>query len=773
MRFLGIPIPWALPWAGMSFPLPGGIPNILTGVGDEAVGFRFAVATIDIWRMSARIRQDVQLAIHDSRFVRTRKTAWHRHPAAIDGPLGFKHSNRTYTKRGTRLRMKRAVAIAAFLAAFAVLTKLAFKPVVPDSSSSSVPITHSPNSPAAEGTAAHPDPKSGLIAKYRSSPPEIRDTVARVAERFGRNAQEIERTDGLRGLVLLDRLDLEAIFLYEKHPAEFRKLRDFLGQDAAADLLLHWREYFGLKRADDTDRAVLITQIADLTPAQQRLAARYPSALPLILAEPAGMTELVERMTADETALSDALAILSFISLERGSRDLQSALLTLDRHGPIAVEAVRRHGPEGFALVSLYGPVLEALGDALPLDQSLILLQVNSDYVDKLLQTHRPETIAGHLRHVAAAGLIEAVGGSPEALRLIVEFGERGERALKLAGPDAADVVFGDFTDPTSRRQATDALAAHGAMALAMLDKYASDPDFREILRTHGAAVIPPVAQADAGPEALAYLEAKTRRSFTESLALAALFASGDNGQATIRTIKNDGLDRVAQLNQSGVQFYQFLPLYDVIHLGNVVRRGYAPTSGELTWAVVDGCFVITDVLSLAALQPEGVVAAESVRSEVKATLREGVKTVGRELAASGSESAGKSLARREALSGLEQATAVGTATTTRRVAQWWAVRSAGGIYRVLRRVPEALPHLSLAQLSAIAGPLSAKAGLRLSTWRPIRLLKDGAELVLRIPPERGLKYLAAQGVQAGVGVVGFQKMEEHLASKRPQSPPN
>ena len=221
------------------------------------------------------------------------------------------------------------------------------------------------------------------------------------------------------------------------------------------------------------------------------------------------------------------------------------------------------------------------LGDALPLDQSLILLRVNAEYIDKLLQTHRPETVAGHLRHVAAAGLTEAVGGSPEALRLIVEYGERGERALKLAGPDAADVVFGDFTDPTLRRQAADALAAHGAMALAMLDKYASDPDFREILRTHGAAVIPPIAQADAGPEALAYLEAKTRRSFTESLALAALFASGDNGQATIRTIKNDGLERVAQLNQSGVQFYQFLPLYDVIHLGNVRAAGLRTDLGR------------------------------------------------------------------------------------------------------------------------------------------------------------------------------------------------
>ena len=176
------------------------------------------------------------------------------------------------------------------------------------------------------------------------------------------------------------------------------------------------------------------------------------------------------------------------------------------------------------------------------------------------------------MRHVAAAGLTESAGGSPNALRLIVEYGQPGKQALKQPAPTrrTSSLAISPIRRCAGRQSA--ALAAHGPMALAMLDKYAADPDFREILRTHGAAVIPPIAQADAGPETLAYLEAKKRRSFTESLALAALFASGDNGQATIRTIKNDGLERVAQLNQTGVRFYQFLPLYDVIHLGNVMR---------------------------------------------------------------------------------------------------------------------------------------------------------------------------------------------------------
>ena len=208
--------------------------------------------------------------------------------------------------------------------------------------------------------------------------------------------------------------------------------------------------------------------------------------------------------------------------------------------------------------------------------------------------------------------------------------------------------------------------------------------------------------------------------------------------------------------------FYQFLPLYDLLHLGNVLRRGHAPTSGEMAWALVDGCFVVADALSLAAVQPEGVVAAEAARSEVKAATREAVKAVGRELAEEGTESAARALARRGATAGVE--------ATAERLSKWWTVRLAGGTYQVLRRLPEALPQLGVAEVANLGRVLCAKAGIRLSTWAPRRLLKNGQEFLLRIPPERGLKYLAAQGVQAGVGVVAFHKMEEHLASRRPAS---
>jgi hypothetical protein len=234
------------------------------------------------------------------------------------------------------------------------------------------------------------------------------------------------------------------------------------------------------------------------------------------------------------------------------------------------------------------------------------------------------------------------------------------------------------------------------------------------------------------------------------------LLISGESGQATIQTIERDGLDRALSLSSSELHFYQFLPLYDLTHLGKVVSHGQSPTGGEMAWALVDGCFVVADALSLMAVQPEGVVASEAARSQVKTA----AKGAGRALGEQAAEATRRTLVRRGASEATE--------AVTERLSRWWAVRVAGGTYQLLRRMPEALPRLGLAEISRLGRPLCTKAGLRLSTWAPVRFLKNGTELLRRIPPERGLKYIAAQLAQASVGVVGFHKMEEHLASRRP-----
>lgn len=644
--------------------------------------------------------------------------------------------------------MKRVIALVALLAGLGVLAKLAGKSA-PGSVSAGVRASAGA-SQSAGGPAV--DPGVSLRAKY----PDDAAMVGRVVQTYHHNAIAIERTDGLRGLVLLDRLGLEAVFLYEKYPREFRRLRDTLSDEAAADLLLHWREYFALKRAEETDRGILIAEIGRLSTRARRAAATYPNALPMILAEPSGVSELIERYEGDPEELRDALVILSFISLEHGSADLRAALRTIDQYGPLALEAFRLQGPEGFALVSLYGEALQQIGEAMPLVDALIVLRVNADDLEGMRKRGGDAAIVSALRDVASEGLAPTVGGGPGTLRLLSEYGPIGARALSEAGPDAAEVAYGDYPDPILRDQAVAAMASHGPMALAMLAKYAPDPDFREILRRYGPRVIPPVAQSDPAPEALAALRDKAEKSWKERLAQGVLAASRESGQGTIQLIKTDGIDRVEALNSAGTSFVQFLPMYDVLHLGRVLTRGYTPTSGEMAWAVLDGAFVVADVLSLSALQPQGAVAVEAARSELRAAGREALERTGREAVEDATATLGKSAVRET------------TEEAAERAVRWWAVREAGGTYQVLRRLPEALPRLPLPELSRIAQPLCTRAGMRLSSFAPVRFLRDGAAIARSLPADRGLKYVGAQVAQASVGVVGLQKMEEHLASRRP-----
>jgi hypothetical protein len=171
-----------------------------------------------------------------------------------------------------------------------------------------------------------------------------------------------------------------------------------------------------------------------------------------------------------------------------------------------------------------------------------------------------------------------------------------------------------------------------------------------------------------------------------------------------------------------------------------------------MAWALMDGGFVVADVLSLAVAQPEGAAAAEAARSELKSAVKSAGKAVGADVV----EEATETVVRRT------------TELAGRQLSRWWVVRAAGGTYQVLRRAPEALEKLTFEQIADLGRTLCAKAGLHLSGWGPMRFLKNGVEVVRQVPREKGLKYLGVQLSQAAVGLVGVQKMEEYLKSRRP-----
>ena len=68
----------------------------------------------------------------------------------------------------------------------------AFQVVVQDGGSERIRIAASAARPGAV-VVSESDPKTDLLARYRTGSPRVRELVERVAERFGRNAAAIER----------------------------------------------------------------------------------------------------------------------------------------------------------------------------------------------------------------------------------------------------------------------------------------------------------------------------------------------------------------------------------------------------------------------------------------------------------------------------------------------------------------------------------------------------------------------------------------------------
>ena len=175
------------------------------------------------------------------------------------------------------------------------------------------------------------DHKNQVLDRYREDTKHFA-MVERVLNKYAQTAINLESTDGLRGLKLLDTLDLEAVYLYEKHPREFRRLCELVDDQAAARILLTWRDYLSLKRADDGDRALWIAELERLSPSQRAIVEKTPEILPLMMTDPEAISGLVERMSRDPKDLQDALIGLQLVSLREGSSSIRKVIETLEKH---------------------------------------------------------------------------------------------------------------------------------------------------------------------------------------------------------------------------------------------------------------------------------------------------------------------------------------------------------------------------------------------------------------------------------------------------------
>jgi hypothetical protein len=230
-------------------------------------------------------------------------------------------------------------------------------------------------------------------------------------------------------------------------------------------------------------------------------------------------------------------------------------------------------------------------------------------------------------------------------------------------------------------------------------------------------------------------------------LAVTALRLAGDSGDKTIRMIDRDGLDRAEGVANSGVGLYQFLPLYDLSHLGGVVVKGYLPTRGEFVWAGVDAALIAVDVLSVVTLQPEGVAASEAARSGIKTAARASVKSSTRAVVEKVTEGVAEHAA----------------SATTRQLARNTSEQLAEQVASLSVRSAESAS-------AELAESLARRSGIQLARSSSAAAGRGVLSHVTGLPRNRLAKYVVANGAQAAVGLVAVRKMEEYLAGRAGQS---
>jgi hypothetical protein len=390
-------------------------------------------------------------------------------------------------------------------------------------------------------------------------------------------------------------------------------------------------------------------------------------------------------------------------------------------------------------LVERYGPLIESLQRDLGLARSLVVVGTAFEDLERLMERHRMRTVADVVLHLEHRGLLDVAAAVPNGLRLAIEFGADGEAILATVGAPGVAIAYDRYKEGRSRNAIVQAMGRGGLPAAVAAKKHAASEEFQKIVARDGSAAVQAVAVACSAEEARRALSSNPDRTWTQSLAMAALKLAGDSGEKTIRMIDRDGLDRVESLTNPHLQMYQFLPLYDLSHLASVFTHGYAPTRGEFVWAGVDAVLVAADVLSVLSLQPEVVVATEVARTGLKSTARTSVKA--------GAQSAATHAG--EAVAG----------QATRQIARETGERLLQRTTEIASRPAEAVGH-------ELAESLARRAGIRLASWHTQSASRFLFASSGKLPHSRLSKYVVANGAQAAVGLIAVRKMEEYLEGR-------
>ena len=97
--------------------------------------------------------------------------------------------------------------------------------------------------------------------------------------------------------------------------------------------------------------------------------------------------------------------------------------------------------------------------------------------------------------------------------------------------------------------------------------------------------------------------------------------------------LEDRGFDELNSWDSEGTSLVGLLPGHDAVHLGWVLAKGYTPTEGEVLFAGIDVAFTTWDLATLGGGAVASSTASTGLKTTAREGFREGMKTIGENLA--------------------------------------------------------------------------------------------------------------------------------------------
>ncbi len=503
---------------------------------------------------------------------------------------------------------------------------------------------------AGSGAAEDPHARAGepspVLAELRALLPEMDDSsLVQLADQYGNTAVNVARQHGQAGAEVILAWGAQGVAVMREQPDTFDKLAARLSGPTAATCLVHLHRHFQ-ELASGAGLPGFLDRVESLPSPLKALARKYPAMLPFLVLAPE------EAHAALQAEPDLCLACFPAVDLRPGPAALRRVARMIVEHGPRARDWVQARGLDGLLLADSFPCYLQR-PPPMELPVFLEILSQNQDDVAALVQAGRQEEIWPALAIlVREDGLLPEQPAGEDApprgswltlacddehtLRFLLDYGTDGVRVLKQVWPDtyATGVTLPGLLYEGYRHEGDPAeLRAHAWQSL-LDNPWGARQSFQMLLLM---ASRPGQDPATIHPRCQQFRQLLGRLDHRVVAYLAEAEAAGSLTATRYARLMERGLDELQAWSAPPSMMVEMLPLYDVVHLGWVLAKGYTPTHGEVVFACVDAGFTAWDIATLGA--------GKSLTSAAKITAKGGA-ALSRELVEVGRQAATKAAVR-------------------------------------------------------------------------------------------------------------------------------